>query len=119
MANTLVQAKENIWIDINQSMTDIWPSIQNILDQHELIQKSRGVIEIIKEELGENPTESMHLIESLNSKNKQELEELEIENRTETILEIKKVLTKKGLMFQLEEKCQVMDIGVQRFFNKF
>jgi hypothetical protein len=34
-------------------------------------------------------------------------------------VEIKKVLTKKGLMLQLEEKSQVMDIGVQRFFNKF
>jgi hypothetical protein len=89
------------------------------LSKHELIQKARGAIEIIKEELGENPTEATDLIRFLNSKNKQELEELEIEDRTETILEIKKVLTKKGLMLQLEEKCQVMDIGVQRFFNKF
>jgi hypothetical protein len=55
----------------------------------------------------------------LNSKNKQELEELEIEDRTDTILEIKKVLTKKGLMLQLEERAQVMDIGVQIFFSKF
>jgi hypothetical protein len=28
------------------------------------------------------------------------------------------VLTKKGLMLQLEEKAQNMDIGVQRFFSK-
>jgi hypothetical protein len=34
-------------------------------------------------------------------------------------MEIKKVLTKKNLMLQLEEKSQVMDIGVQRFFSKF
>jgi hypothetical protein len=27
MENTIAQAKENIWIDINKSMTDIWPSI--------------------------------------------------------------------------------------------
>jgi hypothetical protein len=63
-----------------------------------LIQKSRGATEIIKEELGENPTEATKLIRFLNSKNKQELEELEIEDRTETILEIKKVLTKTNLM---------------------
>jgi hypothetical protein len=37
---------------------------------------------------------------------------LEIEDRTETILEVKKVLTKKGLMLQLEEKARVMEIGV-------
>ena len=90
MDNTLAQAKENIWIDINKSMTEIWPSIQIIFEQHELIQKSRGAIEIIKEELGEKPTEATDLIRFLNSKKKQELEELEIEDRTETILEIKK-----------------------------
>jgi predicted nuclease with TOPRIM domain len=33
MANTLAQAKENIWIDINKSMTEIWPSIQIIFEQ--------------------------------------------------------------------------------------
>jgi hypothetical protein len=43
---------------------------------------------------------------------------LKIEDRTETILEVKRVLTKRGLMIQLEEKVQAMDIGVQRFFSK-
>jgi len=43
---------------------------------------------------------------------------LEIEDRTKTILEVKKVLTKKGLMLQLEEKSKTMDVGVHRFFSK-
>ena len=46
------------------------------------------------------------------------MEELKIEDRTETILEVKRVLTKRGLILYLEEKVQVMDQGVQRFFNK-
>jgi hypothetical protein len=46
------------------------------------------------------------------------LETLEIEYRTKTILEVKKVSTKKGLMLQMEDKSQVMDIGVQIFFSK-
>jgi hypothetical protein len=54
----------------------------------------------------------------LNSKTREELEALEIEDRTETILEVKKVITKRGLMLQLEESAQAMDIGVQRFFSK-
>jgi len=33
-------------------------------------------------------------------------------------LEVKRVLTKRGLMLQLEEKIQVMDQGVQKFFHK-
>jgi hypothetical protein len=46
------------------------------------------------------------------------LEALEIEDRTEKIIDVKKVLNKKGLMMQLEEKAQTIDIGVQRFFSK-
>jgi hypothetical protein len=33
-------------------------------------------------------------------------------------LEVKRVLTKRGLILQLEEKIQIMEQGVQRFFNK-
>jgi hypothetical protein len=112
MENTLAQAKEKTWIDINKSISEMWPSIQIIFEKHELVQKVRGAFEIIKEELGERPTEAIELIRFQNSKNKQELEELDIEDKTETILEIKKVLTKKGLILWLEEKSQVMDIGV-------
>ena len=68
--------------------------------------------------MGENPTEATDIIRFLNSNTKEELEALEIEDKIETILEVKKVLTKKGLMLQLEDKSQNMDIGVQRFFSK-
>ena len=47
-----------------------------------------------------------------------QLEELRIEDRTETILEVKRVLTKRGLMLQLEEKVQTMDARVKIFFSK-
>ena len=64
------------------------------------------------------PAEATKIIKFLNSKTKEELEELRIEDRTKTILKFKRVLTKRGLMIQLEEKVQAMDIGVQRFFSK-
>jgi hypothetical protein len=118
MAKTLSEAKENIWMDINKSMAEIWPLIQIVFEQHELVQRARQAIDKIREELGERPTEATEIIRFLNSKTKEELEALEIEDRTKTILEVKKVLTKKGLMLQLEEKAQMMDIGVQRFFSK-
>jgi hypothetical protein len=105
MEKTLAQAKENISVDFIKSMSEIWPSIQIIFEQHELVHKARGAIEIIKEELGERLTEASELIRFPNSKNKQELEELEIEDKPDTILEIKKVPTKEGLMLQLEEKA--------------
>ena len=118
MDKTLSKAKENIWMDISKSMVEIWPFIQFVFEQHELVQKARGAIENIREELGERPIEATELIKFLNSKTKQELEAFEIEDRIETILEVKKVLTKKGLILQLEEKAQSMGIGVHIFFSK-
>jgi len=69
-------------------------------------------------ELGDRPTHANDIIKFLNSKTREELEEMKIEDRTETILEVKRVLTKRSLMLQLEEKVQVMDQGVQKFFSK-
>ena len=62
--------------------------------------------------LGDMPSQANEIIRFLNSKTREELEELKIEDMTETILEVKRVLTKRGLMLQLEEKIQVMDQGV-------
>jgi hypothetical protein len=64
------------------------------------------------------PSQANEIIKFLNFKTREELEELKIEDRTKTILEVKRVLTKRVLMLQLEEKVQVMDLGVQRFFSK-
>jgi hypothetical protein len=118
MAKTLSEAKENIWMDICQSVTEIWPLIQIMFEQHDLVQRAKQAIDRIKGELGEMPTEANEIIKFLNSKSKEELEALQIEDRTETILEVKRVLTKRGLMLQLEERVQAMDVAVQRFFSK-
>ena len=64
------------------------------------------------------PIEENKIIRFINSKTREDLEDLKIEDRTETILEIKRILTKRGLMLQLEEKVQNMDVGVQNFFSK-
>ena len=64
------------------------------------------------------PTQANEIIRFMNSKTREELEELKIEDMTETILEVKRVLTKRSLMLQLEEKVQVMDQGVQKSFHK-
>jgi hypothetical protein len=115
---TLAEVKENVWTDITKSINEIWPMIQIMFEQNELVQRSKQAIEKIRVELGDRPTQANDIIKFLNSKTREELEELKIEDRTETILEVKRVLTKRGLMLQLEEKVQSMEQGVQRFFNK-
>jgi hypothetical protein len=89
-----------------------------MFEQNELLERRKQVVEKIRTELGDMPAQANEIIRFLNSKTREELEELKIEDRTETILEAKKVLTKRGLMLQLEEKIQVMDQGVQKFFHK-
>jgi hypothetical protein len=95
---TLVEVKENVWMDITKSINEIRPMIQIMFEQNELVQRSKQAIEKIRGELGEMLAEATKIIKFLNSKTREELEDLKIENRTETILEVKRFLTKRGLM---------------------
>jgi hypothetical protein len=115
---TLAEVNENVWTDINKSINEIWPMIQIMFEQNELVQRRKQAIEKIRVELGDRPTQANEIIKFLNSKTREELEEPKIEDRTGTILEVKRVLTKRGIMLQLEEKVWAMDQGVQRFFSK-
>jgi hypothetical protein len=115
---TLAEVKELVWTDISKSINEIWPMVQIMFEQNELLERSKQAVEKIRTELGDMPAQANEIIRFLNSKTREELEELKIADRTETILEVKRVLTKRGLMLQLEEKIQVMDQGVQRFFHK-
>jgi len=54
------------------------------------------------------PEEAARIIHFFNSMKKYELQELEIPNGTSTILEVRRVLTKRNLMLNLEDKCQNM-----------
>ena len=65
------------------------------------------------------PEEAVRIIQFLNSKNKYELQELDIPDRTGTILEVKRVLAKRNLMLNLEDKCQTMQLAIDRFMTKF
>jgi len=84
-----------------------------------LIKLATKATQKVKEELGQMLEEATKIIQFLNSKNKYELQELEIEDRTETILELRKVLSKRNLMQNLEDKCQNMQLAIDRFMAKF
>lgn len=68
MAQTLQQAKEILWIEINEAMIETWPSIQIIFQKEELIQRSKEVIEEVKVDLGQKLGEATTLVRLLNSK---------------------------------------------------
>lgn len=93
----LGETKEMLWANIIEFVNDVWPSIQAIFEQTELVKVATEVIQKIKEDLGDQPKEASQLIQFLNNKNREELGELGVEEITETILQVKKVLTKGTL----------------------
>lgn len=76
-------------------------------------------IQRTKAQLGQMSEEANRLIHFLNSMNKEQLEEFGIIDRIETILEIKRVLTKKTLMRNLERRCHDMQAEINSFMEKF
>lgn len=72
-----------------------------------------------KGDLGDQPEEANQLIKFLNNKNRYQLDDLGIDDRTETIIEIKKVLTKGNLMLNLEKNCQSIQAYNDKFMTKF
>jgi DNA gyrase/topoisomerase IV subunit A len=79
---TLAEVKENVWTDITKSINEIWPMIQIMFEQNELLHRSKQAIEKIRVELGDMPTQANEIIRFPNSKTREELEELKIEDRT-------------------------------------
>ena len=61
-----------------------------IFEQNDLVKEDGDAIQKVKADLGKKPEEASEIIKFLNSKNKYELEELGIADRTETILEVKR-----------------------------
>lgn len=117
--NPLNDIKKILWTNIINSINDIWSSIQIIFEHIDLVKVALQEIEKTKEELGGKPEEAIRLIKFLNSRNKHQLEQLNIKDRTVTILEIKNVLTKRSLMQGLERKCQNMQEDIDEFMEKF
>ena len=85
----------------------------------ELIKLAIEELKRTKEELGRMLEEATKLINFLNTKNKNQLGELGIRDRIGKILEIKKVLTKKSLMQNLERRFLNMQEEIDDFMKKF
>lgn len=69
--------------------------------------------------MGDKPEEANQLIKFLNSRNIYQLDELEIEDRMTTIIELKKILTKRNLMLNLEKRCQGIQADIASFMTKY
>lgn len=115
----LAEIRGILWTNITQSLSDVRRSIQIIYDQIDLIRVAQMEIQKTRALLGRMPEQANQLIHFLNTKTSEELEALEIRDRTSTILDIKRVLTMRTLMQNLERRCQDMQVEINSFTEKF
>lgn len=69
-----------------------------IYEQIDLVKATNREIQQKRAQLGQIPKQANKLIHLLNNRNREKLEALGIPDRTDSILEIKRVLTKRTLM---------------------
>ena len=69
--------------------------------------------------LGNMLEQANRLIQFLNTHTKEQLAALDIRDRMCTILTVKKVLTMKNFIQNMERKCQEMQIEINTFTEKF
>ena len=67
-------------------------------EQNYLVKVALEEVENTRAELGNRPEEANKIIQFLNTQTRHQLEEVGIQDRTATILEIKRVFTKRTLM---------------------
>ena len=115
----LSEIKKILWANITQSINYAWPSIQIIFEQIDLVKLAQEEIQKTRAELGNILEEAKSLIQFLNTRNKYQLEELFIQDKTGTILEIKRVFTKRTLMQNLERRCHDMQEEINVFMKRF
>lgn len=115
----LAEIKTILWANIGQSITDQWRSIQTIHEKIDLIEMGQVEIQKARALLGNMPEQANRLINFLNTQNKEELAALDIRDSISTILTVKKVLTMRNFIQNLERKCQEIQIEINAFTEKF
>ena len=78
--------KEIRWANIFDSINDVWHSIQVIFLQTKLVKVTTEAVHKTREELGDMPEVANLLITFLKNRNRYQLDELEIDDRIETII---------------------------------
>ncbi len=89
-------------MEIVSSLYNIWESIEIIVEQEELLEQARGPIDEIKDGMGNKPSQPRNIIKFLNTKTREELEELGIKDIIDSFLQTIIVMVKENLMLQMK-----------------
>lgn len=80
MSVVFIRGERTIWMDIMRSVPDIWESMDIIVEHEELLKRAKEVSKDIKIQLGNNPRQESHIIKYLNTKLREYLEEIGIQD---------------------------------------
>jgi hypothetical protein len=88
-------------------------------EEASLVRKVDKDVEVALQELGNKPQLANQIIKVLNSKTKEELNQSGFKDRTNTIMEVERVFTKRNLIQQVWNKLTHLQKSVQWFNNHY
>ena len=95
---SLTEIKTILWDNIGKALVDQWTRIQTIFDQIYLMAIAQYETQKARALLADKPELANKLIQFLNTRTGDQLIALNIQNRIETIVRVKKVLTMRNFV---------------------
>ena len=93
---SLIQAREIIWIDIIETVKNVWDLLAITREEKNIVRDLEGIIVENKKKLENGALSAKRLIDFINSKSKQELKEFGIEDKTQCVLELENMIVKNS-----------------------
>ena len=93
-----------VWDKIIEHVNKMWNFFIIMEEETSLVKKVEIDITKAENELGDKPQATNKIIRNLNSMTKEELSQIGVKDRTSTIMEFEKVLTKRNLLQQVQTK---------------
>jgi hypothetical protein len=115
----IAETRQMIWTAIGQEITNQWEFIVAIYEQIGLISKAKKELYRARNELGNMADIAPKMIEILNYRNSSQLIQMGIDNRTETISEIKRTTIMRDLIQTLDRRVHDMQADIAKFQNRF
>jgi chromosome segregation ATPase len=109
----LMGARHLIWDKIMEHVNKMWKCFIIMEEEANLVKKVEKDIAKVEQELGDKPQVANKIIRVLNSKTKEELNQIGVKDRTSTIMDFEKVLTKRNLIQQVQSKLVHLQRNVQ------
>jgi len=115
LETAIAEINRILWARIDQSVTRQWKSINIMHEQMDLIGQAQTELQRAKIVLENRPELANRLIDFLNRQTQEELAAMNIVNRTEAVLTVKKVLTLRSYVQTLERKCHEIQAEVDEY----